>query len=76
MNQEEWFIQNKKKIKSISLVVIFENYYKRLEEMTVNKIYTQISEFIGRFFIKEIFAHSIVEQSKRTGNFLYLLKLK
>ena len=76
MNQEEWFIQNKKKIKSISLVVIFENYYKRLEEMTVNKIYTQISEFIGRFFIKEKFAHSIVEHSKRTGNFLYLLKLK
>lgn len=73
-NPEEWFTQNKRMNKPISLVVIFENYYKRLEEIAVNN--TETARFLDRFKVKEKFAHSIVGQSRRTGNFLYLLNLK
>lgn len=73
---EKWFIQNKQSIKSFSFFVIFENYYRRLEEMALDKINTETAAFMSRFSIRKKFEHSFVGQSRRTGKFLYLLNLK
>ena len=70
-NPEEWLLKNYNYLKSVTHLVLFENFYHQLSAIQNH----QIKKFLQQFQICKSFYHSFINTNKRNDKSLLLMCL-